>query len=72
MEQTTATVPPTFKVSEKTSLEKKRSPTQIVCDGNGKVSKRSKYRRMQETLLASFEIHGATKEKRQPAIDGLF
>ncbi len=72
IEQTTASVPPTFKVSEKTSLERKRSPTQIVCDGNGKVSKRSKYRRMQETLLASSEIHGATKENRQPAIEGLF
>ena len=54
------------------SLERKRSPTEILSDGNENIPERSKYRRMQETLLASSEIHGDTKENRQPAINGLF
>ena len=54
------------------SLERKRSPTEILSDGNENIPERSKYRRMHETLLASSEIHGGTKENRQPAINGLF
>ena len=59
-------------MTEKASLERKRSHTQVNSDGNGKIPQRSKYRRMQETLLACSEIHGGTEENRQPAIDGLF
>ena len=54
------------------SLERKRSPTEILSDGNENIPERSKYRRMQETLLASSEIHGGTKENWQAAINGLF
>ena len=64
--------PSTFTITEKASLERKTSPTQVNSDGNGKIPQRSKYRRMQETLLACSEIHGGTEENRQPAIDGLF
>ena len=64
--------PSTFTITEKASLERKRSPTQVNSDGNGKIPQRSKYRRMQETLLACSEIHGGTEENQQPAIDGLF
>ena len=34
-----------------------------------KNTQRSKYGRMQETLLACSEIHGGTEENRQPAIN---
>ena len=68
-------VPPsTFKVSEKTSLERKKSPTQttFTSEINTSIALRSKHRRMQEMLLAASEINGGSKENRQPAIDGLF
>ena len=66
-----ATIVPshTFAVSEKTSFERKKSPTQQI---NTNIPLRSKYRRIQETLLAASEINGGSKENRQPAIDGLF
>ena len=68
-------VPPsTFKVSEKTSLERKKSPTQttFTSEINTSIPLRSKHRRIQEMLLAASEINGGSKENRQPAIDGLF
>lgn len=68
-------VPPsTFKVSEKTSLERKKSPTQtpFTSEINTSIPLRSKHRRIQEMLLAASEINGGSKENRQSAIDGLF
>ena len=69
----TVVPPSTFKVSEKTSLERKKSPTQttFTSEINTSILLRSKHRRIQEMLLAATEINGGSKENRQPAIDGL-
>lgn len=64
--------PPAFKISEKASMQRERSPTQMLCDGTTNIPQRSRYRRNHETLLAASKIHGASKENCQPAIDGLF
>ena len=44
---------PTFEISEKTSRERKKSPTQtsLTREINTNIPLRSKYRRIQETLL---------------------
>jgi hypothetical protein len=51
---------PTFEVSEKNSLERKKSPpqTSLTSEINTNIPLPSKYRRIQETLLAASEING--------------
>ena len=61
-----------FVISDKKSFSRKQSPTQLQPATNDNIPQRSKSRRIQETLLAASEIHGATKENRKPALDGMF
>ncbi len=61
-----------FVISDKKSFSRKQSPTQLQPATNDNIPQRSKSRRIQEMLLAASEIHGATKENRKPALDGMF
>ena len=64
---------PAFVISEKMSFSRKQRPTQLQPgNDNMYVPQRSRSRRIQETLLAASEIHGGSKENRQPALDGMF
>ena len=63
---------PAFVISDKKSFSRTKSPTQLQRSTNDNVPQRSKSRRIQETLLAASEIHGGSKENRQPALEGMF
>jgi hypothetical protein len=63
---------PAFEISDKTSFSRNTLITWKWKCGHVDVPQRSKSRRRQERLLASSEIHGASKENRQPALDGMF
>lgn len=62
-----------FAISNKTSFSRKKQPTKLEePSGHAEIPERSKSRRLRETLLVSSEIHGASEENRQPALDGMF